>query len=340
MTEQYRLKQVSPKEVRFNKQNPRGESEEVIKNDSTFEQLKDSVSKFGVLVPIVVHEKSGADGKNYYTLIDGERRLRAALDTNTEKIPAHVAGSQDRMGELIQAFHIHMLRKQWKPISVAKAFKNIKDELKKQGKYKGDKEFLKELRSQTGCSNKQIEELERAIKYPTNVLDDVSGGKLLWSHLVQFEASFVEQLRQHYPELLTRLGIEKIREILVNKAKQGVIGTTRDLIENILPIVQRAKTAKEMNLAEKLLEQFIKTPDMSPEIVKLFYDKIYPPQKDQLALASEIINKCELLSPMIDQIEVSQIISFQEKAVELRKSLDLLRNNLTTTLRKLNRFMI
>ena len=335
MTGQYKLRQVSPQEVRFNKQNPRGESEEVIKNDSTFEQLKDSVSQFGVLVPIVVHEKSGTDGKKY-TLVDGERRLRAALETNIQKIPAHIATSEDKMDELVQAFHIHMLRKQWKPIAIARAFKNIKYELKKQEKFKGDKELLQELRSRTSCTNKQIEELERAIKYPTKVLDDVNDGKILWSHLIQFEASFVEQLKQHYPELLTKLGIETVREVLVKKAKQKVIKTTRELIENILPVVQRAKTTDEKNLAGKLFEQFIKNSDQSPEVVKLNYDKIFPPPKDQLELANEIIKNCELLSPMIEQIEASQIISFNVTAKELRKSLDLLRTTLTNKLRKLN----
>lgn len=338
MAEKYRLKQVLPREVRFNKENPRGESEDVIKSDNTFEQLKDSVVHFGVLVPIVVHEKSGADGKKY-TLVDGERRLRAALETNIQTIPAHIATSEDKMDELIQAFHIHMLRKQWNPIAVARAFKNIKYELKKQEKFKGDKELLKELRAWTGCSNKQIEDLERAIKYPTKVLDDVNKGKMLWSHLVQFEASFVEQLKQHYPELLTKLGVETIRKVLVKKAGQKVIKTTRDLIDNILPVVKRAKTTKEKNLAGKLLEKFIKDSDQAPDVVKLNYDKIFPPPKDQLELANEIIKNCELLIPMLEQIEANQIISFNAKAKELKKSLELFRATLTNKLRKLNSLM-
>ena len=96
MARTYKLTEVSPTEVQFSKQNPRGESPEQIRNDKTFEQLKDSVYKFGVLVPIVVHRlPEGA--KKKYILVDGERRLRAALATRTKKIPAHVAEAEDRM---------------------------------------------------------------------------------------------------------------------------------------------------------------------------------------------------------------------------------------------------
>ena len=251
----YNLIKVLPQEVRFNKQNPRGESEEIIKSDSTFEQLKDSVSQFGVLVPIVVHEKGGSDGKKY-TLVDGERRLRAALATNIKKIPAHVASSEDRMDELLQAFHIHMLRKQWAPVAIARSFKLIKDELKKSRDIKNESELLDELKSFTGCSNKQLEDFQRGIRYSDEVLKEVEEGKIKWSHLVQIEASFIEQLKVHFPDLLKEYGEEKVRGKLVEKARQKIIGT-RDLMENMLPVFQRAKTPDEKKFAKPLLIYFI-----------------------------------------------------------------------------------
>ena len=74
----YELKRVPPEDVAFSKQNPRGESPDEIRNDKTFEQLKDSVAQFGVLVPIVVHKAEDSSPKRY-VLVDGERRLRAAM---------------------------------------------------------------------------------------------------------------------------------------------------------------------------------------------------------------------------------------------------------------------
>jgi ParB/RepB/Spo0J family partition protein len=334
----YRLQEISPREVRFSNQNPRGESPEEIQNDKTFEQLKDSVAQFGVLVPIVVHEAKAEGGKKYI-LVDGERRLRAALATNRDEIPAHIGTSEDKMGELVQAFHIHMLRKQWKPVAIALAFKRIKMELKKKEKWKSDKELLRELQARTGCTKKQLEDLQRAVHYGAQVLRDVHAQKLLWSHLVQFEASFVEQLDQHYPGLLKKLGEREVRRVLVEKAQQKVIETTRDLIDYVVPVVQRAKTTEEKKLAEALLEKFITDRDMSPEVVKLAYDRAFPPPKDQLELAKEIIKNCGLLSPMIEQVVGAQIISFSKEAKELRKTMDALKITLGKKVRQLTDVM-
>lgn len=330
----YKLREISPKDVRFSKKNPRGESPEEIQSDKSFEQLKDSVAQFGVLVPIVVHETEDEGGEKY-TLVDGERRLRAALLTNRAEIPAHVATSEDKMGELVQAFHIHMLRKQWKPVAIAVAFRRIKRELKKQKKWKNDRELLRELQARTGCTKKQLEELQRAVHYKAQVLKNVATGKIQWSHLVQFEASFVEQLAQHYPGLLKKLGKQEVRRVLVEKAQQKVIGATRDFIDNIVPIVQRARTAKEKKFAETLFEKFITMPDLPPEAVRLTYDKAFPPPKDQLALANEIIKNCDLLNPMFDQIVSAQIISFTKDAKELKKTMETLKTTVSRKLRQL-----
>jgi ParB family chromosome partitioning protein len=303
----YKLQEISPNDVKFSTQNPRGESPKEIQSDKSFEQLKDSVAQFGVLVPIVVHIAEKDVGKKYI-LVDGERRLRAALDANVEEIPAHIATSEDRMGELVQAFHIHMLRKQWKPVAIALAFRRIRRELKKKKKWKSDRELLRELQAMTGCTNKQLEDLQRTVHYPAGVLEDVTAGKMLWSHLVQFEASFVEQLEQHYSGLLKKLGKQEVRRVLIEKAQQKVIETTRDLMTKIVPIVQRAKTSEQKKFVESLFEKFITDINISPEFVKRTYDKTFPPSKDQLELAKEIMTNCDLLNSMIEQIETSQII--------------------------------
>lgn len=338
MANKYRLIEISPNEISPNIQNPRGEKPDEIQKDTTFEQLKDSVAQFGVLVPIVVHEIK-EPGPHKYILIDGERRFRAALATNLERIPAHIVSSEDAMGKRVQAFHIHMLRKQWKPVAIVRSFKAIRKELKQSKKWKNNKEMLLELQALTGCTNKQLEDLHRGIHYPEKVLKEIDSGKLKWSHIVQFEASFVEQLYQHYPDLLKKLGAKKVRESLAEKARQKVIKPTRDLIDNMLPIFQRAKTWREKNAARNLFEKFINDPDVSPESTKIAYDKKFPPPKDQLDLANEIIKACDLLNPMIEQVEAGQIIAYNKKSNELKKILESLKTTASKKLRQLARFI-
>lgn len=337
MTDVYELIQVSPEDVEFSKENPRGENPDEIKNDKTFEQLKDSVAQFGVLVPVVVHRQGGRSGKKYM-LIDGERRLRAALATGREKIPAHVATAPDRMSELVQAFHIHMLRKQWKPVATARALNRIKSELRKKRLQKSDKELLKELQVSTGCTNKQLQDLQRGIKYSESVLKEVDDGTILWSHLVQNESSFVEQLEQHYSRLLKNLGVEKVRKVLVKKARKKIINT-RSLMLNVVPVIARAKSEKEKRVVEKLLENFIKTEDMTAEQIKKEFERHYPPPQDLIGLADNIVDTGEDLKVMLGQIDVSEVVSFHKKAIEVKRILEDLKRAVGRTLRQLTKLI-
>ena len=338
MKNTYELKEVSPEKVEFNRENPRGESAQEIKRDKEFEQLKDSVAQFGVLVPIVVHRKKSSQGKDYI-LVDGERRLRAALATGRKKIPAHIATSIDRLGEIVQAFHIHMLRKQWKPVATARALKHIRKELRQNSTIETDNELLKELQIRTGCTNSQLQDLQRGIKYPDSVLRDVGRDKLKWSYLVQFEASFLEQLKQYYPKLLTELGAHHVREVLVEKARNKIISSTRTLMINVLPVISRAKAGREKKFARKLLEDFINNNDMSPEEIKKQFEKRYPPSQDLIELAEDIVEHGEDLNMMLDQIDVSQMASFHKRAKDVKKILEDLNKTINKKLRQIKKYI-
>lgn len=243
------------------------------------------------------------------------------------------------MGELIQAFHIHMLRKQWKPVATARAFKRIQKELKKENTQTNEKELLEDLQVRTGCTDNQLQDLQRGIQYPENVLKDVDNGKIKWSHLVQFEASFVEQLDQHYPKLLRKLGKRQVRNVLVKKARNKIISATRTFIENVLPVIKRAKLTEEKKLVEKLLEKFVTNEDLSPEVIKLYYDKAFPPPRDQVELADSAIENSDSLNTILFLIDANLIISFPKKAKVLKKSLDILKQTLGKKIRQLNNVM-
>jgi hypothetical protein len=60
--------------------------------------------------------------------------------------------------------------------------------------------------------------------------------------------------------------------------------------------------------------------DRYPESFKATYEKKSPPRTDQVDLAESVLKTCSLLNPMIEQIESTQIISFGERAKELKIS--------------------
>jgi ParB/RepB/Spo0J family partition protein len=314
---------IAPKEVEFSKWNPRGETEEEIARDPSFQQLKDSVYQLGVLVPIVVHEQKDPARKKY-RLVDGERRLRAALATGVDRIPAHIAkGSK---GDITEAFHIHMLRKHWRPVAQARALRRILKQLRRTGSARGEEQVLEQLQAITGCSETRLKTLRRAARYPETVLNEVDSDELAFSYLVQFEESFVEQLAQNYPDILKTLGKKQIRQVLLDKARRRILTNTRALMENIVPVIALAKTDAAKAFAGDLLREFLDTPNMSAEEVLERFGRKFPQSgEDLIDLANRTIKEADVLSALLNEIRAADLVSFPKLAREMKTSLNSLR---------------
>jgi ParB/RepB/Spo0J family partition protein len=334
----YTLLEVSPESVEFSDANPRGETPDEIAEDDTFEQLKDSIYKYGVLVPIVVHELPESPSGKRYRLVDGERRLRAALATGAETIPAHIAPSERPLDEMAQAVHIHMLRKHWRPVAQARAVKRIMKLARESEPAQSEADLLRELQALTGCTDTRLKALRRASKYPEKVLNEVDDGGIAFSHLVQFEESFVEQVEEHYPRLVKDVGKRRIREILVTKARKGVLSGTRALMDNIVPVIGRAASQKEKQFVEGVLGEFISEEDMPAEEVKRRFDARFPrDERDLLKLCDDVLAAARDLSDMLQTLNMSEVLGLTDKRKQLEKSLRSLCTTINGKLRTLSR---
>lgn len=332
MERKYNLQEIDPRKIDFDPDNPRNESVEVINADSSFEQLKDSVYKYGVLVPIVIRKQIGK-GKPY-RLVDGERRLRAALATNVDLVPAHIAESADPMDDVVQAFHIHMLRKQWKPVAMTRALKKIMELLAESGSEDVTGDALEELRTMTGCTDTRLKALRRAAHYSDGVLNEVTSGKLPFSHLVQIEESFIEQLSSNYPHLLKKLGKRRARSVLLAKARSKVLASTRALMENIVPVIARAKNNEQKQYVEKLLIEFLDNEDMSPEQVLQRYEKKFPiTHGGDLDFGEQVLNSTEDLYAMLSGFSPTPLEGYPKLARKLSVSFIRLRSILSSKIK-------
>lgn len=335
MTQRYELEQISPDEVDFAEFNPRGEKPAQVEADPTFEQLKESVWKYGVLVPIVVHRQTS--GKRF-RLVDGERRLRAALATKVTRIPAHIAARDTGLDDLVKAFHIHMLRKQWKAVAQAKALKKIMEQLKAQGKLASATDLLEQLRVETGCTETRLKALRRAIRFPTAVLKAVDDGKLNFSHLVQIEESFIEAVKGKFPELLGELGESRVREVLVLKAEQKTLTSTRALMDNVLPVISRAKTDEEKLCAKRLLRKFVEQRDMPAEDVLQQYERTFPASGANWSqLGRTILDSADLLSRLLGRVDMEMVKSYPQLTKDVLQQLLSLRAALSAVIRRVSR---
>ena len=196
--------------IEFNPANVRDETEEQIEADENFRRLKDSVYEFGVLVPLVV--KPYKNKEKEFILIDGERRLRAALSTNQKTVPVHILTDPDSNDEVLYAFQIHMLRKEWSRTAQARALKKIINNTKEEIGKKQEKELFNSIQEKTGYSENILKDLFRVLRYANKsdkILDEIDNPKnnIKFSHLVQLEASFVEQVERMFPDIIIKYGI-------------------------------------------------------------------------------------------------------------------------------------
>src|SRR2546427_11415008 len=100
-----RLARISPKEIRPNPQNPR-----LLFDPEPMEILRKSISKVGILVPLLVYKKL-SDGK--YVILDGERRWKCALALELPDVPVNVIPEPTTIQNILTMFNIHNVREQW-----------------------------------------------------------------------------------------------------------------------------------------------------------------------------------------------------------------------------------
>ncbi|WP_240330846.1 ParB/RepB/Spo0J family partition protein [Sphingorhabdus sp. Alg239-R122] len=137
-------------------------------SDEALEELADSISKRGVIQPIIVRPA----GKGGYQLVAGERRWRAAQRAKLHEIPAIVRDLSDE-DTLAIALIENIQREDLNPVEEAQAYQRLMDS--------------------QGCSHKKIGKLVdksrshvanlvRLLALPNSVLQMVAEGDLSMGH--------------------------------------------------------------------------------------------------------------------------------------------------------------
>ena len=107
-------------------------------------------------------------------------------------------------------------------------------------------------------------------------------------------------------------------------------------MENVVPVVARAKSRTEKTYARRLLKQFIETEDMSAEQVLKAFEKKFPTaQKDVLRQCETITERSEELHNLIEQLPAGQLASFPKATKTLERGLAELRTAIVNKLRRI-----
>src|SRR3989344_283172 len=120
------VRNIPLKFIQPNTDNPR-----LIFDQEKLDELIFSIKERGVLVPLSVY----VDNSNKkFTIIDGERRYRAALKLGLENLPAIVGNRPHEQEYVMDMFHIHHMRENWQLVPTAIELKKVSEILEERNK--------------------------------------------------------------------------------------------------------------------------------------------------------------------------------------------------------------
>lgn len=100
---------INVEDISANPLNPR-----MIFDRDELDELKKSIKKVGILVPVTVYRNKKNHPKTPYILLDGERRWRCAKELFFKTIPANIIDEpSDDTQNILYMFNIHHFRKEW-----------------------------------------------------------------------------------------------------------------------------------------------------------------------------------------------------------------------------------
>ncbi len=236
------LQEIPLDQITRNEDNPRLTFEE-----RAIERLASSIEEIGLLVPITVYHQP-KNAKTPYTLLDGERRFRAAKLINKPTIPALVVPRPSRKDNAVRMFNIHMLREDWEEIETAWALEQIMEETKITTE--------RELHDLTGLSVDRIRNMKRVLEYPRSIQEQVSRGELRYQMLVELDKNILSRepgkTSKKGEKAVVDLSTSQLRDVFLKKYEEGVesdivdlrrVGTLIDTARGAGKIAKRAQAA-------------------------------------------------------------------------------------------------
>lgn len=153
------LQNIRVDEVSPNPHNPR-----LVFDPRELDELKSSINKVGILVPLTVYKNEKSFPKTQYIILDGERRWRCAKELGLGVIPANVIDEpKDITQNILFMFNIHHFRKEWALFPTALKLEVIIDKLGT------DQESV--LSEFTGVSRSTIRRCKTLLWYPKKYRD-------------------------------------------------------------------------------------------------------------------------------------------------------------------------
>lgn len=271
------LERIKVAAIRLNPDNPRGPS--VAANDPRFEALRESVAKFGILVPLVVQKMD--DGA--YRLINGERRYHVAKSLRIDEVPAIVVHQNidtERARQIM--FQIHMNWSPWDAAMQCHALEGMYSELVKE--HDGDeKQIIQQLSLRTGDDTRTIRNRVQFLRWPESIRHDVYAHKhnAYW-YIVEIEDKIVEPALRNFPEYFEVVRPVDVRSLLFKKFEEGLVRAGVE-VRRAAVIARTQVPPERRQEAISILDRLVKELDYSFEEAREDFLAVFPDTEQEPA---------------------------------------------------------
>ena len=191
---------------------PNREQARKIFDEESLSELAESIKNYGVIQPIVVTQK-----EDYYQIIAGERRWRAAKKAGLQEIPAIIREDDERKNQEISLIE-NIQREDLNPIEKARGIKTLMDE------YNLTQQNVAEI---LGKARSSVANSVRLLNLDERVIDLALQGKLTEAHC---------------KALLTTDNGDKQYAMALNIIENG---------SNVAQTMKQMKVKKKMNVDEQ-----------------------------------------------------------------------------------------
>lgn len=197
------------------------------------EELAESIRSKGVLQPVVVRKKAGSErtGGGEYELVCGERRLKAALLSGLDKIPAVV--KEVARGDLLEwALIENIQREDLNPLEEARAFERLMTE---RGLSQED------VAKRIGKNRTTVTNTVRLLRLPEEVLGLVREGRLSAGHARALLGLFTQEQQVQLARRIVRegLSVRQVEEMVARSARKRRAKSSRRLTPEVADLETR-----------------------------------------------------------------------------------------------------
>lgn len=237
--EERQVKIVNITKIEPNREQPRRNFDE-----EALEELAESIRQFGLLQPILVHDK-----KTYYEIVAGERRWRAAKKAGLKEIPVIIKELTEQ--EIVEISLIENIqRENLNPIEEAQAYKRLLTEFN----LKQEKVAERVSKSRTAVTNSM-----RLLKLSDSVQQMVIDNMITTGHaraLITIEdpEQQYEVAKRIFDEKLNVRDVEKLVKNLNKPVKEKKAVTADKSLEAVYQNIEenlKQKLSTKVNITPK-----------------------------------------------------------------------------------------